>query len=1072
MASKGSSGSQGSRTRKKTDSNSKGSSGSRSSGGSSRSKGSGGSGSKEPQKRSLSANAEQQREQQRRDELAPRIRNDIAGVVFIAIAVILMLAVCVPSDAFITSRLATGLHYGLGVGAYLLPVFVLVFGVCFFLMSRYHLILPRIAVGMLLIFLGIITLLGVNAPGVVNHEQALFAEAYLLGYGGYIGNALAYVLLTLVGKAISWVLVVAVIVGALVLIGFSISGFFDWLFDRRREKKEQEEYVAPYGRARGVDTGGGPSRSTGGFVPASGSIPADPNAKTRVIGHGSKTAKTQVLGSDPSATTQLLDGQGQTVLASNLETRRLNGADEAEWVAAGSSVPVPEGAAAAETVDLRHRVSSDVGVGPSRKGPFGRSRRSAASKGDAWAREGASAAGADVTVPLDIGRRGVSGSDGEPSADETVAATPDARSADRSTGHGASPASGATVASGAPGPGADASEDGRDAESMEGEDAAKAMAAAAASGAVGPAAVKAKRASRRRKKTAEKTQLLADSSQSEKEEGGFQLPDPKILKKSQHTPRSNSSGEDLAAMGAQLQETLHEFNVDADVVGWVHGPTVTLFKVALASGVRVNKVTALADDIALAFASQSVRIFSPIAGTSLVGIEIPNDTRENVLLGDVLPSAGEKPLLLAIGKDVEGNAITADLAKMPHLLIGGTTGSGKSVAINSMIMSVLMRATPDQVRMILIDPKRVELSLYNDIPHLYVPVVTDPHKAASALAWAVQEMERRLKLFEEVGARNITQYAKLREDALADIGKRRAELEARAAELEAMEASDVPGGADADETMALEQPAGDAEGAAALTTAEDVAEALEDLEDEAEGWEQMPSIMIVIDELADLMMVAGKEVETSISRIAQLARAAGIHMIVATQRPSTNVITGLIKANITNRIAFNVASGVDSRVILDTTGAENLIGLGDMLFSKPEFGKPLRVQGCFVGEDEINKVCKFLREQGKPDYHEDILTTSVPILESGSPSGGSGGGSGSDDDLLWEAAEIVVSSNLGSTSALQRRLKVGYARAGRIMDMLEDKGIVGPANGSKPREVYVDELELESLKALDQAGKL
>ena len=388
---------------------------------------------------------------------------------------------------------------------------------------------------------------------------------------------------------------------------------------------------------------------------------------------------------------------------------------------------------------------------------------------------------------------------------------------------------------------------------------------------------------------------------------------------------------------------------------------------------------------------------------------------------------------------MEGNAITADLAKMPHLLIGGTTGSGKSVAINSMIMSVLMRSTPDEVRMILIDPKRVELSLYNDIPHLFVPVVTDPHKAASTLAWAVTEMERRLKLFEEVGARNINQYSKMREKHLQMLEEeRQRRAEAAQAQAEGAEAED-----------------------------ED-----DDFVDDEDDWEKMPSIMIVIDELADLMMVAGKEVETSISRIAQLARAAGIHMIVATQRPSTNVITGLIKANITNRIAFNVASGIDSRVILDTTGAEHLIGNGDMLFSKPEYGKPLRIQGCYVGEDEINEVCSFLKSQGKPDYHEDIFSTSVPILESGSSSGGFSGGD-SDEDLVWQAAEIVVQSNLGSTSALQRRLKVGYARAGRIMDMLEDKGIVGPANGSKPREVYVTDLmELENLKAMDQNGLL
>ncbi|MDO4443322.1 MAG: FtsK/SpoIIIE domain-containing protein, partial [Slackia sp.] len=306
------------------------------------------------------------------------------------------------------------------------------------------------------------------------------------------------------------------------------------------------------------------------------------------------------------------------------------------------------------------------------------------------------------------------------------------------------------------------------------------------------------------------------------------------------------------------------------------------------------------------------------------------------------------------------------------------------------------------------DPKRVEFTPYNGIPHLYVPVVTENKEAASALAWGVAEMERRLKVMSKAGVRNIAQYnAKVEQGAFDD--------------------ADDPS---------------------------------------AEPVKKMPYIVIIIDELADLMMNVGKEVELSISRIAQLARAAGIHMIVATQRPSTNVVTGLIKANITNRIAFNVASGIDSRVILDTPGAENLIGLGDMLFSKPEYAKPQRLQGCFVSEEEIEAVVEHLKEQGEPEYHQEILQTNVIGLGASMPDG-SGGSSSSDDPLLWEAADIVVASGLGSTSNIQRRLSVGYSRAGRIMDMLEEKGIVGPPNGSKPREVLVDAMELETLKAFE-----
>lgn len=485
---------------------------------------------------------------------------------------------------------------------------------------------------------------------------------------------------------------------------------------------------------------------------------------------------------------------------------------------------------------------------------------------------------------------------------------------------------------------------------------------------------------------------------------GFDLPEMSLLNTSEKTPVTKESEASLRATGLLLQETLSDFGVGADVVGWVHGPTVTLFKVDLPSGVRVNRVSNLTDDIALALAAPGVRIFAPIPGTNYVGIEVPNKKRETVFLGDVLKDAPDGPLQIAIGKDVEGESIVSNLATMPHLLIGGTTGSGKSVAINGMIMSILMRATPSEVRMIMIDPKRVEFTPYNGIPHLYVPVVTEAREAASALSWAVAEMERRLKVFSGIGARNIGQY--------------------NAKVQKGLEINDAPAA-------------------------------------------EMPYIVIIIDELADLMMNVGKEVEFSISRLAQLARAAGIHLIVATQRPSTNVVTGLIKANITNRIAFNVASGIDSRVILDTPGAENLIGLGDLLLSKPELSKPQRIQGCFVSEDEISAVVEKLKSQGEPEYHNDILKTNLITLGDSMPDGSGGTASGSDDPLVWDAAEIVVSSGMGSTSNLQRRLSVGYSRAGRIMDLLEEKGIVGPPNGSKPREVLVDPMELETIKAFE-----
>lgn len=494
---------------------------------------------------------------------------------------------------------------------------------------------------------------------------------------------------------------------------------------------------------------------------------------------------------------------------------------------------------------------------------------------------------------------------------------------------------------------------------------------------------------------------------------GFQLPPMDLLVTGAGT-RRGSTEQELAEVAAELQGTLEDFGVLARVVGWVEGPTVTLFKVDLPSGVRVSKVTNLTDDIALALAAPGVRIFAPIPGTNYVGIEVPNRKRQMVYLPDVLAEAGPGPLQVAIGEDVEGHAIVHDLAKMPHVLIAGTTGSGKSVEVNGMIMSILMRATPSEVRFIMVDPKRVEFAPYEGIPHLYVPVVTECREASSALSWAVAEMERRLKMFSKCGVRNIISFNE----------KARA---AQAADAAAEKRGEEP----------PENPYG----------------------------EPIPYIVIVIDELADLMMNVGKEVEFSISRIAQLARAAGIHLIIATQRPSTNVVTGLIKANITCRIGLTVASGIDSRVILDSTGAENLIGHGDLLIGMPEYPKPVRVQGPYVSDEEIAAVVAHLKSQGEPEYHDEILKTNVVTLGDSSPSGD--GGSEADDPLLWEAADVVVSSDLGSTSNLQRRLKVGYARAGRIMDQLEEKGIVGPANGSRPREVLVDQMELETLKAFE-----
>ena len=484
------------------------------------------------------------------------------------------------------------------------------------------------------------------------------------------------------------------------------------------------------------------------------------------------------------------------------------------------------------------------------------------------------------------------------------------------------------------------------------------------------------------------------------------LPPTSMLARSPRSSASSYSEDELEQTASALQSTLQEFGLHSRVVGWISGPTVTTFKVQPGEGERVSRISNLEDDIALSLATDSVRIFAPIPGTSLVGIEIPNRSRQNVSFGDILPYVKGGPLEFALGRDAEGTPMVADLAKMPHLLIAGTTGSGKSVVISSILMSLLMRTFPEDVRLIMIDPKRVEFAPYDGLPHLYVPVVTEPKQAASALQWAVSEMERRLKIFERIGVRKISTFNEKQ----------------AAGEFDHYDNPPV----------------------------------------------KMPYLVIVIDELSDLMMVAGKDVEASIVRIAQLGRAAGIHMIVATQRPSSNVVTGLIKANITNRIGLTVATGIDSRVILDQTGAEKLLGQGDMLFSRVDWGKPKRIQGCYVSDEEIVDVVGFVKEQSTADYHEEILSAVAPAMVSGGGAGSSSGDSGDDDPLLWDAARIVVESQLGSTSGLQRRLKVGYARAGRIMDMLEEKGVVGPPDGSKPREVLLDAeglAELESLEA-------
>lgn len=867
----------------------------------------------------------------------PSVNRDIAGVVIAVLAIASFIAVISPATAPVTAAVAGFYHLGFGLGAYVLPIVILLFAATLFLGDDSPLNIRSVAGGAV-VFVAVVSILSLMVPGTSDSCDLMFTPQNLSASGGYIGAFIASALQNALGKPIAMVVLLGLAVVGFVIVGFSVGGVLRSARDRAAdfaERRRADVNASPWGDDEAL------------------SVPGIARPHLSILRQkGSDAAVTTVMGSEVDP---ILDDEDE---------------DEDPFVDVSDAVEAER----AKTTLLPRRHVKKGNAAPklntSEPDPSWSESEIELTEGDDEDDETPIESAKTTLLPRRHTKRGqVTGQ---------LSMEDDPAKIDESE-----PPFAVNPVSAAP-------------QIPDFLKHPKVADASAASTADTPA-------------VSDGGANGASADNEGEEEDGLKLPPLEILHANPQSASAASSDKELEQTAESLQSTLLEFGRSARVVGWIAGPTVTTFKLQPGEGERVSKISSLEDDIALSLAAQSVRIFAPIPGTSLVGIEIPNRKRQNVNLGDVLPYVKGGPLELAIGRDAEGTPVVADLAKMPHLLIAGTTGSGKSVMINSIITTLLMRALPEDVRLIMVDPKRVELAGYNGLPHLYVPVVTEPKQAASALQWAVSEMERRLKVFERLNVRKISTYNE-------------------------------------------KQAAGE-------------------FEHYDNPPQKMPYLVIIIDELSDLMMVAGKDVEASIVRIAQLGRAAGIHLIVATQRPSSNVVTGLIKANITNRIAFNVATGIDSRVIIDQMGAEKLTGLGDMLFSKVDWGKPRRIQGCFVSDDEINEIVEFVKSQSEPDYHEEILSAVAPASMSMAGGGGivrTGVAEPQDDDpLIWEAAHIVVESQLGSTSGLQRRLKVGYARAGRIMDMLEEKGVVGPPDGSKPREVLLDEEGLAALESVD-----
>ena len=1014
------------------------------------------------------------------------VRHDIAGVIIGVIGVALLIAVLTPTSGVLTQAVSDGLHAVLGLGAFLLPAALLLWALTFFV----HIpsIEPgRVAIGLGLVSLAVMGLVGLCTPNADTDPSLLFNAFVLADRGGYVGNGLAWLLLTLVGKIVGLVVLAGVVIAGLIVIGFNATGALQSFMARQQQhraiararseeraaaaaRQQHMAWVQRNGASMPADYAptalfdperpltrdgremGAPECDPYGR-PVSYGAPMEPNA----YGYG---APTSVL---PYAPQPVGAPQTTSVIRTRADEQAPAPVAPAHYFGCGNMPlgmeeepvaepqPIEEPAAPAPvTTRVERRVSQPTTFitpemidareeeaaydGGTHFAPMGQptpepepartpSRRLRQASqwwdpADDWNREDfdpreRSRHAQSAFVPGVLPGAPVEAWDDEPIEEEAL--TPIASTV------GADPAQTLVAAATTPVP-----ETGDEVVDRVSALTSAALAANAADPTVAPKRRPGDAGGSPSKQAVApvKTKVALPWEDPQADVAGeavslgshtFVLPNPAIFRRNasglENTPEQHREAAETASL---LQAALNEFGVKAEVVDWVVGPSCTTYQVKPGEGVRVNRFTALEEDIARVLARPSVRVYAPVPGTSYVGIEVSSNSRSPIMFGDVLSCLDGGPLDFVLGLDTSGKPIHADLAKLPHLLVAGTTGSGKSVCMNTIIMSMLVRNTPDDVRIIMVDPKQVEFANYNGVPHLVMPVVTDMRQAAAALQWGVTEMDRRYRIFSNLGVRDLKSY-----NAQVDSG--------------AFENTEFP-------------------------------------------LQHLPSVVFFIDELADLMMVAKKDVEASIVRIAQLGRACGIHLVIATQTPRADIVTGLIRANVANRIALRVSKAMDSKIIIDQTGAEKLLPHGDMLFLEAGFGdKPRRIQGCYLSDDEISRVVEHLKQQDASAYNSAMAplpgTQLVADLSDdtiGAPphAGAASGGGGSDDDpLAWEAAQLVVENQLGSTSMIQRRLKLGYARAGRVMDMLEEMGVVGPARGSKPRDVLIRDLdELASLR--------